>query len=99
MLHLLRHAPHADSRFSSCLRVIAASQHLVLLEDAVYALLPETSQNQSLNLLPASVKIYAMESDLLGRGLALDALPGRVQVIDYARLVELCVAHEKVLSW
>jgi len=84
---------------SSCLRSLAAGQHLILLEDAVYALLPGTGEAQSLGLLPASVKVHAIESDLLGRGLALDALPARVQVISYERLVELCVAHDKVISW
>ena len=99
MLHFVRHSPHSDSRFASCLRSLVAGQHLVLLEDAVYALLPGTGQAQALGLLPASIRIHAIESDLLGRGLALDALPARVQVIGYEQLVELCVAHEKVISW
>lgn len=99
MLHLLRHAPLADPRFSNCLRAIAAGQHLLLLEDAVYALLPGAAQSQALALLPASIRVYAIESDLLGRGLALDAVPARVQLIDYPRFVELCVQHEKVVSW
>ncbi|UAW96877.1 sulfurtransferase complex subunit TusB [Halopseudomonas nanhaiensis] len=99
MLHLLRHAPHTDPSFASCLRAIAAGQNLLLLEDAVYALLPATNQSQALGFLPASIRIYAIESDLLGRGLALDAVPARVQLIDYPRFVELCVAHEKVISW
>lgn len=99
MLHLLRHSPHSDSRFTSCLGVVAPGQDLVLLEDAVYALLPGTAHGESLERLPFAIKVHAMESDLLGRGLALDALAERVQVIDYARLVDLCAAHEKVLSW
>ena len=99
MLHLVRHSPHGDSRFASWLRVVAPGQDVVLIEDAVYALLPGTAQHQSLSLLPANIRIHALESDLLGRGLALDALPGRVWVIDYPRLVELCVEHEKVVSW
>lgn len=99
ILHLVRHSPHGDSRFASCLRSLGTNQALVLLEEAVYALLPGTPAQHSLSLLPANVRLYALESDLAGRGLALDDLPARVSVIDYCGLVDLCVSYDKVVSW
>lgn len=99
MLHILRHSPHQDQRLASCLRVLGAEQSLLLIEDAVYALLPGSRLATSLKLLPGSVGLYAMGDDLHARGLALDDLPARVQLTDHAGMVQLCCEHERVISW
>ena len=99
MLHILRHSPHSESRFASCLRAINASQSLLLIEDAVYGLLPGTTTRNALEYLPSSVNLYAMEADLQARGLALDDLSSRIRVINYPMMVALCAEHAKVVSW
>ena len=99
MLHILRHSPQTDNRFASCLRVLASRQGLLLMEEAVYALLPHSPSVTRLELLPNSVRLYALESDIQARGLALDDLPARVQVVDYDAMVSLCAEHSKVVSW
>lgn len=99
MLHILRHSPHSDNRFASCLRVLAGEQGLLLMEDAVYALLPDSQPASSLNLLPAAVQLYLLEADMLARGLAADTLPARVQTVDYQGMVALCAHYPKVISW
>ena len=98
MLHILRHSPHSDSRFASCLRAISANQGLLLIEDAVYGLLPGPSGRAALDYLPGSINLYTLESDIQARGLALDDLPSRIKVIGYPMMVELCTEHTKVLS-
>ena len=52
-----------------------------------------------MQLLPASIRLFALESDVLARGLAIDDLPQRVSLIDYPGMVELCTRYDKVLSW
>lgn len=99
MLHILRHAPQDDTHFASSLRVMGPHQGLLLIEDAVYALLPRTSSANAMQLLPGSVGLYALESDVQARGLPIDDLPRRVMLIDYPQMVELCISHDKVLSW
>lgn len=99
LIHVLRHAPQDDTHFASSLRVIGPQQGLLLIEDAVYALLPHTSAINAMQLLPASVKLFALESDVLARGLAIDDLPPRVKLIDYPGMVELCTQYDKVMSW
>lgn len=98
-LHLLRHSPVTHPSFNCWLRTVGPGQSLLLIEDAVYALLPDTRSVDALRLLPGSVRLYALEDDLLARGLALDDLPAQVTVIDYPRMVELCVEHAKAVSW
>lgn len=99
MLHILRHAPGSETRFASCLRGLGPQQSLLLIEDAVYGLLPRSRTLNSLLILPGSVRLFAIEADVLARGLALDDLPDRVAMISYADMVELCIDHQKVVSW
>ena len=99
MQHILRHSPHAETRFASCLRAISADQSLLLIEDAAYALLPGTSSRNALEYLPGNVQLYTLESDLLARGIALDDVSARIQLIDYSMMVALCTEHSKVVSW
>lgn len=99
MLHILRHSPHAESRFASCLRAINSGQSLLLIENAVYGLLPGTTARNALEYLPSAVSLYALDVDLHARGLAFDDLPSRVQTISYEMMVELCIAHSKAVSW
>ncbi|SDU04527.1 sulfurtransferase complex subunit TusB [Halopseudomonas salegens] len=99
ILHILRHSPVNHPSFASCLRSLGSRQGVLLIEDAVYALLPGTAFNQSLRLLPTSVSIHVLESDLVARGIALDDLPDRVGQVNYLDMVTLCTQHDKVVSW
>ncbi|AQZ96829.1 sulfurtransferase complex subunit TusB [Halopseudomonas phragmitis] len=99
MLHIVRHSPHNEPRLSSCLQVLVEDQGLLLIEDAVYALLPGSEARQQLSQLAPGIQLFALEPDLLARGLALDDLPAGVSSIDYQRMVDLCVSYDKVVSW
>ena len=95
-LHMLSHSPFADSRLTSCLRLLGTDDALLLTGDAVYALQPDTANLQALQLMPASVALYALDEDLAARGIQP---PQRVQVVDYPGFVELCTRYAKVNSW
>ena len=95
-LHILSHSPFADSRLASCLRLLGTADGLLLSGDAVYALQPGTTNLQALQLMPASVALYALGEDLSARGLQA---PERAQVVDYPGFGELCTRYAKVNSW
>lgn len=99
MLHILRHSPHSSPCFASCLRAINTHQGLLLIEDAVYGLLPGTSEHVALDSLAENISLYTLAPDLHARGLALNDLPSRIKVIDYPMMVELCTEYTKVVSW
>lgn len=94
---MLSHSPFSDSRLSSCLHLLAPGDGLLLCGDAVYALLPGSAQRQALELMPASLALFALEEDLQAR--AINALPERVQTLDYPALVACTLAFAKVNSW
>ncbi|WP_252275169.1 sulfurtransferase complex subunit TusB [Pseudomonas subflava] len=95
-LHLLSHSPFSDSRLASCLRLLGPDDGVLLSGDAVYALQPGTAQLQALELMPASIALYALDEDLQARALSA---PARAQAIDYPTFVELCGHYAKVNSW
>ncbi|HSX71420.1 MAG TPA: sulfurtransferase complex subunit TusB, partial [Pseudomonas sp.] len=68
-LHLLSHSPFSDSRLASCLRLLGPDDGVLLSGDAVYALQPGTAQLQALELMPASIALYALDEDLQARAL------------------------------
>lgn len=96
-LHLLSHSPFSDDRLVSCLRLLAVDDALLLCGDAVYALQNGTAQRQALELMPDSVALYALQEDLYAR--VLDAMPSRLQQVDYEGFVELCCRYERTNSW
>lgn len=95
-LHILSHSPFADSRLVSCLRLLGANDALLLTGDALYALQPNTANLQALQLLPTGIALYALDEDLVARGLMA---PERVQAVGYPGFVELCSRYAKVNSW
>lgn len=96
-LHLLSHSPFSDGRLASCLRLLAADDALLLCGDAVYALQNGTAQRQAIELMPEQVALFALDEDLFARG--INALPARLQPVDYEGFVELCCRYERTNSW
>ena len=96
-LHLLSHSPFSDDRLVSCLRLLAVDDALLLCGDAVYALQNGTAQRQALELMPDSIALYALQEDLYAR--VFDALPSRLQQVDYEGFVELCCRYDRTNSW
>lgn len=95
-LHLLSHSPFSDSRLSSCLRLLAPGDGVLLTGDAVYALQPGTSHLQALEQIPTEIALYTLDEDLQARALSA---PERVRTVDYPAFVELCGRYAKVNSW
>lgn len=96
-LHLLSHSPFSDDRLVSCLRLLGVDDALLLCGDAVYALQNGTAQYQALQLMPDSIRLFALEEDVAARGLG--DLPARLQQVDYKGFVELCCRFERTNSW
>ncbi len=90
ILHLIQQSPTASSAVDDFLAVYRSGDAIVLMHDAVYAIL---SPN-----LPSTATVYAINSDLAERCL-LERLPAKVNTIDYSALVELCTQFPHSMSW
>ncbi|MNG26866.1 Protein TusB [compost metagenome] len=93
-LHVLSHSPFGDERLSSCLRVIGASDALLLSGDAAYALQPGTAPFKTLSA--RGLPLYVLAEDAQAR--AID-VPDWATAIDYPAFVELSIRYDKVNSW
>ncbi|MGL4734104.1 MAG: sulfurtransferase complex subunit TusB [Enterovibrio sp.] len=66
MLHLVKQSPYANDALSCSLRYAAADDAIVLLQDAVLALLPNTMWNTQL-MNCACKNIFALQEDVFAR--------------------------------
>ncbi|MDD0972263.1 MULTISPECIES: sulfurtransferase complex subunit TusB [Pseudomonas] len=93
-LHVLSHSPFGDERLTSCLRLLGASDALLLSGDAVYALQPGTAPFSALE--SRKVKLFVLAEDAQARAVQV---PDWAEAIDYPAFVELSIHHDKVNSW
>jgi len=93
-LHVLSHSPFGDERLTSCLRLLGASDALLLSGDAVYALQPGTAPFSALET--RKVKLFVLAEDAQARAVQV---PDWAEAIDYPAFVELSILHDKVNSW
>ncbi len=96
ILHIVNKSPFTHGVLASCLDKLQANDAIILIEDGVYAAMTSHSSAVSLEQLN---KCYALEKDIVARGLPLGALLPNIQLIDYDRFVNLCVEYPLNHSW
>lgn len=92
-LHTLNKAPSAQL-LASCIKTLRKGDGLIFIEDGVYHVL----ESALLESIPAKVAVYALREDISARGLT-DKCDESVELVGYRHFVELCVEHEKIVSW
>ncbi len=87
-LHIVSQSPYQGSALDECLEIIAADDDVLLIGEGVYACQGPISDRL------ADHPIYALEPDLLARGIKTT-----ITGIDYQRFVALTVIHPRSISW
>ncbi|KFE56216.1 sulfurtransferase complex subunit TusB [Pseudomonas syringae] len=95
-LHVLSHSPFADSRLTSCLRLLGSKDALLLCGDATYALTQATAPLQALQSRVGAFELFAMQEDVLARNLTI---PAWVKCVGYPEFVELSIRYDRVNTW
>lgn len=93
LLHIVNRAPQFDEAAFQALRAMGPEDKLVLIEDAVVAVLDKAWQGWAL----APEQIFIMEEDLQARGILALAAPH--QRVDVNTFVELSVQCQQTISW
>lgn len=99
MLHIVNKSPFQKNSFATCLRLAKKGSDILLSEDAVYAALPDSAIEKDVKQALAIHTIYALEPDLIARGLQPIALIEGIEIVGYDGFVELAVKNDKVQSW
>ena len=91
ILHIVNKSPYCNPALSHCLNAAADNDAILLLEDAVLGI-------STLDMVPASIQIYALAPHMEARGIQC---PDNVaaQVIDYNSFVDLVAQASKSISW
>ena len=98
MLHIVNKSPYERNSLESCLRVAQKGSKVLLIEDAVTAVVGGGAFAARLGAALEQVEIYALVPDLAARGLKDRVLPG-VRLVDYGGFVDLVAENNPVQSW
>ena len=81
------------------LQRISFGDALLFVESAVLSLHKNSQSAQILSPHLQYFQCYALEADLLARGLAADKILAEVAVVDYQGFVALTVEHAVIKTW
>jgi tRNA 2-thiouridine synthesizing protein B len=95
-LHVLSHSPFADTRLTSCLRLLGAADAILLCGDAAYALMEATAPRSALDARAAELTLFILDEDAMARSIPV---PAWVKRVDYPGFVELSIQYDKVNTW
>lgn len=95
-LHVLSHSPFADTRMTSCLRLIGTDDAILLCGDATYALTESSVPLKALEARFGEVTVFALDEDIKARSVLV---PHWVKTLDYPAFVELSIQYDRVNTW
>jgi tRNA 2-thiouridine synthesizing protein B len=78
---------------------MSEGDELLLLANGVYGVLADAEINMPLQQLRESGKLYALEDDLLARGITASGIPPQTTTISYEDFVDLVVKHQNTYNW
>ena len=93
LLHTVNKSPFEKNSLDTCLRIAREGSAVLLIEDAVYGAMKDTSLHDKLADAGDSVRIYVLGPDLKARGLSEDNVMDCIEIVDYDGFVDLVVEH------
>ena len=94
LLHTINKSPYRHQAFESCIKFCREQDAILLIEDAVYGV------DHPLLLEIPHVAIYALDADLIARGLTSKyADQKQVTTASYEDFVSLCIKYTKQKNW
>jgi tRNA 2-thiouridine synthesizing protein B len=95
-LHVLSHSPFADTRLTSCLRMLGPDDALLLCGDATYALAESSIPRKALEGRVPDLNLFVLDEDIKARSVFV---PRWAKCIDYPAFVELSIQYDRVNTW
>ncbi|MEM7294142.1 MAG: sulfurtransferase complex subunit TusB [Pseudomonadota bacterium] len=99
ILHIVNKSPFEHTSMNACLRLAKKGASIIFIEDGTYALRPGSTVADKIATAMQDYRVYALEPDMVARGLSKDAALQGVFWVDYAGFVQLTTEHDKVNSW
>ena len=95
MLHIVSTTTQHEALFER----IAKGDTLLFVASAVLCLHKNSQSAQTILAYCQDLHCYALEADVLARGLALDEILPEITIVDYPGFVSLTVEHKVIKTW
>ncbi|WP_428355989.1 sulfurtransferase complex subunit TusB [Methyloprofundus sp.] len=95
MLHIIR----TSVGLEVLLDRVAEGDALLFVESAVLCLHKQSQSAQRIRSIDKPLQYYALQSDVLARGLSLATIMAEVSIVDYPGFVRLTVEHKVIKTW
>ena len=99
MLHTVNKSPFERNTLTTCLGLAKEGSSVLLLEDGVIAALNNTAHSDMIKSAVNHLNFYVLGPDVQARGLNESNIIDNIEIVDYARFVDLVTSHENVQSW
>lgn len=99
ILHTANKSPFNSMCLESCLNICSSKDSVLLIEDGVLGAIKSSPMQEKIKQLSTSgTRFYALENDLIARGISDKLLPDIIR-ISYQGFVELTLKHKLIQSW
>ena len=98
ILHTVNKSPYERNSLERCLGMAKSGSAVLMIEDGVYGAIKGAKAASMVEEAMKSVKVYALDADLMARGIKDKVIDG-ITVVDYAGFVDLAAEHSSVQSW
>ena len=98
MLHIVNKSPFERNALDACIRVATEGSSVLLIEDGIYASMKNTTVAPQVSGA-TGVKFFVLGADLDARGMKEENVIDGIDIVDYARFVDLVAEHDNVQSW
>jgi len=95
MLHIISTCMGHEVLFAR----IARGDVLLFVESAVLCLHKNSQAAQTILANNQQFQLYALQADLLARGLTADKIISEVSIVDYQGFVALTLEHKVIKTW
>lgn len=98
MLHLVNKSPSSSPALEQCLKRAQEGCSILLMEDAVYAIINNTEASSKIKQHMNHIKFYVLDPDMKARGIENKMITG-IHKIDYDGFVKLACTQQPIQSW
>lgn len=98
ILHTVNKSPFDKNSLERAIGTAKDGSSVLLLEDGVYGAIKGAKSSAMVEEAMKTVKVYALSADVDARGVKSHVMDG-IELVDYAKFVELAAEHSQVQSW
>ena len=99
MLHTVNKSPFERNAFNACLARTEKGGGILLFEDAVYAVIKNTTITNMVTEAARNFKVYVLGPDLKARGYDKSQVIDGITIVEYDDFVDIVVACGPVIAW